>query len=210
MCQSVHRSRFPVQASYTIFHPPSMTGSNASIANVPSLRICSLLTCPCRQPATRSLGEIGQRSTAIIICMSRYVKHGTEYGYPHNSQGIRSGPIVLVGFRLSHSHPWRHKSALALRPLPLQRRPTLNSESRVSTAAPLPLSLKSEPWIMTQNSLSRIMLRYGCSHPRPCKACRSLAYSYSSPSWASPPLSTPRRCRELALPGPSTCRDKSA
>lgn len=179
MYHIVPQSRYPVQASYTIFYTASMTGSNASIASVPSFRICSLLTCPCRQPAARSLGEIDQRSTAIIICMSRYVKHGTDDGYPHNSQGIRSGPIGLVDFSAF--------SFASLTPRICPRPPVppppetcnLNFESRPPRPSP---SLKSEPWIMTQNSLSRIMLRYGCSHPRPCKAYRSLAYTYSSPS----------------------------
>lgn len=174
MYQIVPQSRYPVQASYTIFYTASMTGSNASIASVPSFRICSLLTCPCRQPAARSLGEIDQRSTAIIICMSRYVKHGTDDGYPHNSQGIRSGPIGLVDFSAF--------SFASLTPRicpPPPETCNLNFESRPPRPSP---SLKSEPWIMTQNSLSRIMLRYGCSHPRPCKAYRSLAYTYSSPS----------------------------
>ncbi|KAI3547186.1 hypothetical protein CABS03_04871 [Colletotrichum abscissum] len=159
-----------------------MTGSHASIANVPSFWICSLLlTCPCRQPAARSLGAIDQRSTAIIICMSRHVKHGirTDHGYPHNSQRIRSGPIGLVDFSAF--------SFASLTPRICPRPPVppppetcnLNFESRPPRPSP---SLKSEPWIMTQNSLSRIMLRYGCSHPRPCKAYRSLAYTYSSPS----------------------------
>ncbi|KAK1535636.1 hypothetical protein CPAR01_09178 [Colletotrichum paranaense] len=181
MYHIVPQSRYPVQASYTIFYTPSMTGSHASIANVPSFWIYSLLTCPCRQPAARSLGAIDQRSTAIIICMSRYVKHGirTDHGYPHNSQRIRSGPIGLVDFSAF--------SFASLTPRICPRPPVppppetcnLNFESRPPRPSP---SLKSEPWIMTQNSLSRIMLRYGCSHPRPCKAYRSLAYTYSSPS----------------------------
>ncbi|KAK1640251.1 hypothetical protein BDP81DRAFT_160298 [Colletotrichum phormii] len=95
-------------------------------------------------PTRRSLGEIEQRSTAIIICMSRYVKHGIRTEIlttPSESALALSASSIL---RLSHSHPWRHKPAFTLSPSgpSPSKTSTLNFESRPSRPSP---SLKSEP-----------------------------------------------------------------